>query len=38
VSIFTAMLIVILVLVVIPIIYWIGLGLSRLVRHRGRGA
>jgi hypothetical protein len=37
-SIFTAMLIVVFVLVVIPLLYWIGLGLSRAVRQRGRGA
>jgi hypothetical protein len=38
VSILTVMLIVIFVLVVIPIVYWIGLGVSRLVRQRGHGA
>jgi len=36
-TIFTVMLIVVFVLVVIPILYWIGLGLAQLIRHAGGG-
>jgi hypothetical protein len=38
VSIFTASLLIIFILVVLPILYWIGLGVRNLIRHLGRGA
>jgi len=34
VSIFTAMLLVVLILVVLPLLYWLGLGLAHAFRHR----
>lgn len=35
-SIFTAMLIVVFILVVLPLLYWLGLGLTHAFRHRKR--
>jgi hypothetical protein len=35
-SVFTAVSIIVLILVVAPILYWILSGLNRSIRHRGR--
>jgi hypothetical protein len=37
-STFTVMSIIVFLLVVVPILFWIFQGISRLIRHRRRGA